>query len=599
METIILKIILCSGIVLGLYYLFLAKEKTFTFNRFYLLLGLVFSYSIPFVAIEAPQIEDKKPTIIFEQEISQQILQTPIVTQSEAFDYIQLLWVAYFIVTGIMILKVLYSIIKIKRLKGKRIIYQNRTVVLLEKELAPFSFLNVIYLSEKYFKDRKIDERIFLHEEIHVKQKHSFDVLFIEVLKAFSWFNPFIYFYKNAMITNHEFLADEEVIIRNENIKNYQELILNEVLKKQNLPLTHPFNFNNTKKRFIMMTKRNSKFAEAKKYLAIPIFAVLAVLFAERVYANESTENLIKSNTISDDPYTEFKKILSKYSELLAKKQYTEFEKRISDEERLKLADLYGKLTDQQQNEQPILFLNLSDYKKVVPTEKQINDFSNLQDYLIVIDGRIVNNSELKKFKSSDFSYSSVTRSSDKPFNVTLMTNSYFKKYVEEKNPVMAFISSDITPPISRKHLSKDTIKPGKTVEAQIVEVKKTPSKSDKESVTDFAISPAQSTSSNTVDSPAEYPGGINLLRNKISQSFNGAALKGNEGTIKSIIFFNIDKHGKVKDIRTSGENEAFNNEAFRVAKLANDNITWKPAEKDGKQVGYEYKIPLTMSFEN
>ena len=66
METIILKIILCSGIVLGLYYLFLAKEKTFTFNRFYLLLGLVFSYSIPFVTIQTQQIDDKKPVILFD-----------------------------------------------------------------------------------------------------------------------------------------------------------------------------------------------------------------------------------------------------------------------------------------------------------------------------------------------------------------------------------------------------------------------------------------------------------------------------------------------------------------------------------------------------
>ena len=71
MVMIILKIILCSGIVLGLYYLFLAKEKTFIFNRFYLLLGLVFSYSIPFVTIETQQAEDQKAKIIFEQEIPQ------------------------------------------------------------------------------------------------------------------------------------------------------------------------------------------------------------------------------------------------------------------------------------------------------------------------------------------------------------------------------------------------------------------------------------------------------------------------------------------------------------------------------------------------
>ncbi|MCU7617389.1 M56 family metallopeptidase [Chryseobacterium sp. PBS4-4] len=590
METIILKIILCSGIILGLYYLFLAKEKTFIFNRFYLLLGLVFSYSIPFATIETRQIEDKKSTIIIEQDIPQQVLQNPTVTQSETFDYIQFLWIAYFIISGILILKVLYSIIKIKRLKGKKIIYQNRNVILLKKEIAPFSFLSTIYLSEKYFKDQKIDERIFLHEEIHVKQKHSFDVLLIEVVKAFSWFNPFIYFYKNAMITNHEFLADEEVISQKENIKNYQELILNEVLKQQNLPLTHRFNFNNTKKRFIMMTKRNSKFAEAKKYLAIPIFAVLAVLFAERVYANESTENLIKSNTISDDPYTEFKKILSKYSELLAKKQYAEFEKRISDEERLKLADLYGKLTDQQQNEQPILFLNLSDYKKVVPTEKQINDFSNLQDYLVVIDGKIVNNSELKKFKSSDFSYSSVNSSSDKPFNVTLMTNSYFKKYVEEKNPVMAFISSDITPPISRKSLINDTITPRKTNNAKVLKRNSTKDK-------DLSIPAPHPPSANFVQ--ASFPEGMNVLRSKVAQNFNGSVFKGDEGTVKSAVYIVIDVNGNIDKVIATGDSKIFNNESERAVKSVVANTKWKPATDNGKPVKTTFSLPLTMTFES
>ncbi|MDF2933788.1 MAG: family metallopeptidase [Chryseobacterium sp.] len=591
METIILKVILCSGIVLGLYYLFLAKEKTFTFNRFYLLLGLVFSYSIPFMTIETPQIEDRKPTIIFEQEIPQQILQTPIEAQTEAFDYIQLLWIGYFVILGILILKILYSIIKIKRLKGRKIIYQNRAVILFDKEIAPFSFLNIIYLSENYFKDRKIDERIFLHEEIHVKQKHSFDVLFVEVLKAFSWFNPFIYLYKNAMITNHEFLADQEVITKNENIKNYQELILNEVLKQKNLNLTHQFNFNNTKKRFIMMTKKNSKFAKAKKYLAIPAFAILTVLFAEKVYANDSSsENLVESNILSDDPYTEFKKILSKYSELIEKKEYAKFEKKISDDEKQKLAELYGKLSDQQQNEQPIIFLNLSDYKKVVPTEKEIIDFSNARKYLVVINGRQVSNAELAKYKSSDFSYYLITESSPKPFSVTLMTNTYFKKYVEEKKPVMAFISSDITPPISRKSLSQDTITPKRDAEAKILKQNSTKDK-------DLSIPPPHPTSANFVQ--ASFPEGMNILRSKIAQNFDGSVFKGDEGTVKSAVYIVIDENGSVDKVVATGDSKIFNDESERAVKSVVAKTKWKPATDNGKPVKTTFSLPLTMTFES
>jgi beta-lactamase regulating signal transducer with metallopeptidase domain len=142
--------------------------------------------------------------------------------------------------------------------------------------------MNTIYISKDYFKDGNIENSIFLHEEIHVKQKHTADVLFTEILKILLWFNPFIYFYKRAMVTNHEFIADEQVIYNNKNIKSYQELILKEILKQQDLNLIHQFNFNNTKKRFIMMTSKNSKFAKAKKYLTIPAFTALTLIFAEK-----------------------------------------------------------------------------------------------------------------------------------------------------------------------------------------------------------------------------------------------------------------------------------------------------------------------------
>lgn len=476
METIILKVILCSGIVLGLYYLFLAKEKTFTFNRFYLLLGLVFAYSIPFVTIETKLITNEKPKLFFEQEIPQQVLQTPVEIQAETFDYTQLLWLIYFIISGILILKMLYAIVKIKRLKGRKIIYKNRNIVLLEKDIAPFSFLNSIYLSENYFKDGKIDDRIFLHEEIHVKQKHSFDVLFIEIVKAFSWFNPFIYFYKNVMIINHEFIADEEVITKNENIKNYQELILNEVLRQQNLNLIHQFNFNNTKKRFIMMTNKNSKFAKAKKYFALPISVILFFAFAEKIPAQIDSQ---KNNHTK--PANEDRAI-------------------------------------------PI------DLKTATVEEKQLI----------------------------------------KEFDKGMKTAKIIK--VDTVKPKSKIKDNEELPPPPPK----------------VPRIKKI-----------TAPSPPPPVKNISLETLPEYPGGINAMRNKISRNFNGAALKGDEGLVKSNIVFTINEKGEVLDIKSNGSNEIFNTEAIKAVKLANKNITWKPATRDGNPVSYIFKIPLAMAFQS
>lgn len=587
METILLKTIVCSGVLLGLYHLFLAKERTFTFNRFYLISALIFSLCIPFATIETKQIKEEIPETVFVGEIEQPVLQTPI-AQQESLDYNKILLITYFIITGVFFIKIAYSVLKIKRLRGQKIIYQNRNVFLLKQDLAPFSFWNTIYLSEKYFKDSKIDDAIFLHEEIHIKQKHSADILFVEILKAIFWFNPFLYFYKKAMINNHEFIADESVIVQSKNIKNYQELILQEILKQQNLPLIHQFNFNNTKKRFIMMTSKNSKFAKAKKYLAIPAFAVLAVVFAEKTYAKESSEilNVEKDNVISkvfrDSPYEEVQKILDKYQVLLKDKKYAEFDRKISQQDRETLMKLYPQLSEEQKDELPFIFHTPKKLKPTAPTENDMKEFSSSVKYGLWIDEKKVNNAVLKNYKASDFSHKSVSKvypnarskKNPQPFQVSLMTNAYYEKYSKEEPRVLMGFKA--------KSFVKDTIPVKKNIEV----------KSSDKIIQDIAVG------EETNLTPAEFPGGANKLRSLVAANFDGAVFNGDEGTVKTMITFVVDENGKVRDIKALGENEKFNNEASRVTKLANQDVTWKPALQDGKTVAYRYQIPLTMKFE-
>ena len=464
MLTIVLKMILCSGILLALYHLVLVKERTFIFNRFYLISALLFSFSIPFATIETKQIEKEIPETVFVGEIEQPILQAQI-EQQESFDYTKVLLIAYCIVSGILILKIGYSVIKIKKLKGRKITYQNRTVFLLKQDLAPFSFWNTIYLSETYFKDSKIQDSVFLHEEIHVKQKHSADILFVEILKAIFWLNPFLYFYKKAMVNNHEFIADDRVIRKNKNIKSYQELILQEILKQQNLPLIHQFNFNNTKKRFIMMTNKNSKFAKMKNYLAVPAFAVLAIVFAEKTYAKESIENLNqeKENVINKTP-------------------------------------------------------------SETGQDNLMTNYSN-----------------------------------------------------EREGVVMGSKGRSST-------IGQDTIPIKKNVDGKL----------DEKPVQDISTA-VEGVAAGLV--PAEYPGGNNELRKKMAYNFDSSTLDHQNSIIKGDVFIIVDENGKASVISAVGENEKFNNEAIRVAKLANENVTWTPGKKDGLAVRYRYKIPLAMQF--
>lgn len=591
METIILKTILCSGVLLGLYHLFLAKERTFIFNRFYLISALLFSFLIPFATIETKQVEKEIPETVFVGEVEQPILQAPIV-QQESFDFTEILIIAYFIVTGILLLKIFYSVLKIKRLKGRKIIYQNRNVFLLKQNFAPFSFWNTIYLSENYFKDSRIDDSIFLHEEIHVKQKHSADILFVEILKAVFWFNPFIYFYKKAMIDNHEFIADESVILESKNVKKYQELILQEILKQQNLALIHQFNFNNTKKGFIMMTKKNSKFAKTKMFLVIPALAITGFVFAEKNHKTNGTESTtpkkdIVSTLVPDDPIIEYNQIIKKYGNLLEQKKYGEFHKMVSLSDRSKLHDLYFHLTKEQRAATPLFFMNTpKKLEKTKVTQSEINDFMNSKKYGLWIDGRKTKNQELKNFKPEDFSNhfiskrypNAISKQNPEPFQLNMMTNKYFQEYLKKEEAVhMSF-------KIKALVKGKDTIPVKRNIEAKSnlsnVEDKKTQ---------DITYGQAADLT------PAEYPGGANKLRSLVAANFDGSMMKGDEGTLKSVIYFNVDENGKVNNFNATGENEKFNNEAIRVVKLANQDAVMETRTKRWQS----YKIQISDSFNN
>jgi hypothetical protein len=279
----------------------------YVFNRFYLIFSLLLSYTVPFISIKS---ETPKPSNRFQTtiEATQDVLD--LTAGHENFDQINFIWIIYGTVTLFLLTKTILSILKIKKIKGEKIIYKNQTVVLVDENISPFSFWNTIYLGKNYLIYNQIDPRIFLHEKSHIDQKHSIDLLFIEIIKIVTWFNPSLYFYKKAIVANHEFLADEAVLDKKFNVKDYQHLILDEIISQKNYNLTHTFNFNNTKKRFIMMNAKKSKLTNFKKVAIAPVLLLAFGLFVQKTYANpiekiiEKTQNKtseVLKKTLSED----------------------------------------------------------------------------------------------------------------------------------------------------------------------------------------------------------------------------------------------------------------------------------------------------------
>lgn len=110
-----------------------------------------------------------------------------------------------------------------------------------------------------------------------------------------------------------------------------------------------------------------------------------------------------------------------------------------------------------------------------------------------------------------------------------------------------------------------------------------------------------QETPSNSTNDPTQlpqFPGGMNELRSRVAKLFDGPKVESEKGLSRADILYTVNEAGNVVNIKVAGNNESFNNEALTSFKKANENVIWKPAEKDGRPVNYAMRLPLTMSFE-
>lgn len=298
---------IAATILLVVYQLFLEKEKMHRFNRFYLLISLLFSLLIPFISIEI--IEEITTPVAAPIPMS---FSGGTMVIAEETNYLgQILWGIYVLVTAFLVFRFIRNIVAFYQLKknSSTLSFQNATLVLLQEPVLPHTFMNSIFINEAEYQERKIEKELFAHEMTHVNQKHTLDVLFIELIKTIFWFNPLFILYKKAIQLNHEFLADEKVVQSYKNIPFYQSLLLSKASCNPPLYLASNLNFQVTKKRFLMMSRNSSKRIILGKQLALlPIFTALFCYFCIDSVAQVQTkkqnqkEKTIKGNEKTKEP---------------------------------------------------------------------------------------------------------------------------------------------------------------------------------------------------------------------------------------------------------------------------------------------------------
>ncbi|WP_131537593.1 N-acetylmuramoyl-L-alanine amidase [Pedobacter nototheniae] len=308
----LLKVSACTAIFFVVYKLMLSKLTFFNLNRVYLLFMLLLSFIIPALTVES-RLEIKTPkhsivnkvtynnanTVEKDFQDNGASSHTVDINWSRIFEY------TYYSILAIYLFKMLFMIGFVKTEIRKQTIDKNGFVFLVNAKSAikNCSFFNYIIIDSALpFKERSL---VIKHESVHVKQMHAFDKILANLIVAILWFNPIIYFWRNAIDHNHEFLADRETS-KTSDKKIYASLLLNLAIPSKSF-ITNSFSKLPLKSRVKMLYKEpTSKQQKLIYLLIIPVVFVCLVAFVnhkEIIVANHADMSQNQPNNIETNAF--------------------------------------------------------------------------------------------------------------------------------------------------------------------------------------------------------------------------------------------------------------------------------------------------------
>ena len=330
MENLLIYFAKVNGLIILfylMYVLFLRKETFFVSNRFYFIIGLLLSLVLPLITFTKTIWVEPAPLAELYQEttsVNSDLIAIPI--QENPIDWTIILLSSYVIISIAIILKIGVELTSF----FKRIQKQNKqkgsdyTLINSNSIENPFSFFSYIIINKNMFTEEEI-EHILTHESVHVKQKHSIDVLIGKLFCALFWVNPIIWLYRKAMLQNLEFIADNETFQQIENKYEYQKTLLKVVTHQHDLNITNQFYQSLIKKRIVMLHTNQSHKKNVWKYATIlPLLVSFMLLFQIETVAQVKENSKVATYAVSSN----FSLILTKNT---TDKELQELEKTFSD----------------------------------------------------------------------------------------------------------------------------------------------------------------------------------------------------------------------------------------------------------------------------
>lgn len=273
--TYLSKVIICSAVLYGYYYIALRNNRFHQWNRYYLVLITLISLLTPLLKIPLPGQATESSAVLSYTARMVNIRET-VISANPGISSGAVLNTLYMVVIGLLLTRTVISLFRIKNLIRRSQVQEIPPYRFVKNKdiKAPFSFFRYIFWGHETLLNSPEGQQIFKHELVHLQEKHSTDKLFMELVTAVCWINPFFHLIKRELALVHEFVADKKAA--GEEIAGYAQTILQMAFQSKQFSITNDFFHPPIKRRILMLTQFHTpRFSYLRRIMVLPLAAFI------------------------------------------------------------------------------------------------------------------------------------------------------------------------------------------------------------------------------------------------------------------------------------------------------------------------------------
>ncbi len=295
----LLKVLICSALLLAYYWVALRNKRFHYYNRFYLLMAVVLSFTVPLLNLQWFSFSSNNMQAITLLNVMYGNGEADVTLAGKGFqlDWQDAVSLAAFAITTFFLLMLAYRILKIYQIKRSFPVSKTDEFDFINTDIeqAPFSFLKNIFWRSDISLEEKTGQQILRHELAHIKQKHTWDKLFIQIVLAIFWMNPFYWLLQRELYLIHEFIADEKAV-EDKDASAFAAMLLHAQYGKFMFAPAQSFFYSPIKRRLLMLTtSKKPSLSYVRRLMALPLLTFVICLFAFRLH--ENTKAVTNVNT--------------------------------------------------------------------------------------------------------------------------------------------------------------------------------------------------------------------------------------------------------------------------------------------------------------